>query len=377
MSIEDFHGIGALALIERINSLSPIQRQAVDAALGGSGKASRSRSPVSIGIITALEIEALAMERALTLPVSGVEVNKLRYASAPHAPVTMQVFDFTRDGLSFRVVLAQALKMGNNSAAIAATSLIYEFPEVNDVIMVGIAGGIPSPLVKDDLDQKLIEDHVRLGDIFVAEQPIFQYDFLKAELGKSVNRDMPNAISARIRRTLQRLRRSSLEKSWPWEFHLNKLVQNLGREWVRPPGRTDAPRRYDLGLAGDVVDLGAIQHPVRQPGRRPGKPLVHYGKIGSANTLLKDPRLRDDLRRTFGVRAVEMEGSGIADAAWNFGVGYAVVRGICDYCDPQKSDAWQKYAAAVAAAFSRSIVDDAVEEHFLLVKQLDSTVSRQ
>jgi len=47
------------------------------------------------------------------------------------------------------------------------------------------------------------------------------------------------------------------------------------------------------------------------------------------------------LREQFGTRAVEMEGSGVADATWSHGVGYLVVRGVCDYCDANKNDQWQ------------------------------------
>ena len=60
---------------------------------------------------------------------------------------------------------------------------------------------------------------------------------------------------------------------------------------------------------------------------------MFHGSIASANILLKDPHHRDALREQFGVKAVEMEGSGIADATWVGDTGYLVVREICDYCD--------------------------------------------
>jgi hypothetical protein len=72
--------------------------------------------------------------------------------------------------------------------------------------------------------------------------------------------------------------------------------------------------------------------------------------------LLKDPVWRDRLRDAHGVKAVEMEASGIADATWVHGVGYLVVRGICDYCDKNKNDDWHMYAAVVAAAYVRALL---------------------
>jgi hypothetical protein len=79
--------------------------------------------------------------------------------------------------------------------------------------------------------------------------------------------------------------------------------------------------------------------------------------IRSANVLLKDAAKRDALRDTFKVKAVEMEASGVADAAWEHTVGYLVVRGICDHCDAHKDDAWQMYAAVVAAAYARAVLE--------------------
>jgi nucleoside phosphorylase len=58
------------------------------------------------------------------------------------------------------------------------------------------------------------------------------------------------------------------------------------------------------------------------------------------------------------VKAIEMEGAGVADATWAASLpGYLVVRGICDYCDENKGDAWQPYAAVAAAAVTRAILE--------------------
>jgi nucleoside phosphorylase len=67
---------------------------------------------------------------------------------------------------------------------------------------------------------------------------------------------------------------------------------------------------------------------------------------------------RDLLRDEYKIKAIEMEGSGIATASWMKGtVGYLLVRGICDYCDTHKNKVWQGYAAAVAAAYVRALIE--------------------
>jgi hypothetical protein len=73
--------------------------------------------------------------------------------------------------------------------------------------------------------------------------------------------------------------------------------------------------------------------------------------------LLKDPEIRDALRDKFGVRAIEMEGSGIADGTWTAGLGYIIIRGISDYCDQHKNDVWQGYAAVAAAGYARALIE--------------------
>jgi nucleoside phosphorylase len=98
-----------------------------------------------------------------------------------------------------------------------------------------------------------------------------------------------------------------------------------------------------------------LNHPT-DPIRNPGVPRVHHSPIASSGTLLKNPKRRDQLGAQFGVKAVEMEGAGIAEAAWAGGRGYLVIRGGCDYCDTHKNDDWQRYAAVVAAAYLKALL---------------------
>jgi hypothetical protein len=100
-----------------------------------------------------------------------------------------------------------------------------------------------------------------------------------------------------------------------------------------------------------------IAHP-EDGARRAGEPRVFIGSIACANRVLKNPVHRDQIRKDFNVRAVEMEGFGIAEASWASDIGYFIVRGICDYCDANKGDPWQGYAAIVAAAYTRALFEE-------------------
>jgi nucleoside phosphorylase len=249
------------------------------------------------------------------------------------------------NGGTHQVVIAQA-DMGNNIAGIRATQLLSHFPSVESIIMCGIAGGVPSPAQASE--------HVRLGDVVVSNQKgVVQYDFVKRKL-KGKRREVaeevrasPRPPSAELLEAVRLLEVDLHRGRFPWEGHLDAGLGCLG--WRRPP---DSEDRLD-----DPADPArSLTHP-SDPNRRPGQPRVFLAPIASANALLKDPDKRDALRAQFGTRAVEMEGSGIADATWSHGVGYLVVRGICDYCDANKNDVWQRYAAMAAAAYVRALLE--------------------
>ncbi|KAK5096476.1 hypothetical protein LTR70_001650 [Exophiala xenobiotica] len=80
-------------------------------------------------------------------------------------------------------------------------------------------------------------------------------------------------------------------------------------------------------------------------------PVIHYGLIASADRLMKDAQVRDRLGQIEGVLCFEMEAAGLMD---DFPC--LVIRGICDYSDSHKSDAWQGYAATSAAAYAKELL---------------------
>ena len=295
-----------------------------------------SASPPSIGIITALPHEAAAIRAVLGDPpridVPGAGAGRIYWmADVPSS----------RGGLR-RVVVAQS-GIGTNVAAARASLLLSHFPSVDSIIMCGIAGGIPHPDKPDD--------HVRLGDIVVSSvNGVVQYDFVRRTVRKKKSqvweevRSASHRPSAELLDAVHALTADEHFGRRPWDRWLDV---GLGRlEWARPDPATD------VLVATPAPGL----HP-SDPKRREGKPRVFLGPIGSANALLKDPAKRNSLRDQFGVKAVEMEGAGIADATWTHGVGYLVVRGICDYADVNKNDTWQNYAAMAAAAYVRALLE--------------------
>jgi nucleoside phosphorylase len=285
------------------------------------------RSEPRIGIITALPVEFAAARQILSDP---------ERIAVPGQGAGRQYevgWIGSAGGDRHTVVLALAA-MGNNIASSRATLLLEHFENVEVLIMVGIAGAVPHP--------KRSNDHVRLGDIVISDKKgVIQYDYVKLR----EIRACPIAPNAKLVETVTLLVAEEIQGARPWDAHIEEILAKL--DWERP--RTDR-------LFASRDPTSQIKHP-EDTQRKSGVPRVFLGPIASANTLLKNPRKRDALRDKFGVKAVEMEGSGIADATWNHARGYLVIRGTCDYCDSRKNDKWHKYAAAAAAGYTKSVIE--------------------
>jgi HEAT repeat protein/nucleoside phosphorylase/energy-coupling factor transporter ATP-binding protein EcfA2 len=267
----------------------------------------------TIGVVTALPKEYAAVCVMLEEPEER---------SFPGDSSEYTIGKIPARGGGYNVVVVTLLKqMGNNSAALAATNLLRNFDSVEDVLMVGIASGIP-------------QKGLRLGDVAVSnEKGVIQYDNVRRTDGRLEIRDTSGKPSARMIGKIKALEARQVRGERPWEKFIvrGEIIEN-GK---RPSFKSD---------------------PYSSQADRQKFPKIHYGLIGSANTLLKNSEFRDSLAEQ-NVIAVEMEGSGIADGTWDFGKGYLLIRGICDYSDKNKSDEWQVYAAVSAAAYMRALIE--------------------
>ncbi|KAK2743174.1 heterokaryon incompatibility protein [Colletotrichum kahawae] len=93
--------------------------------------------------------------------------------------------------------------------------------------------------------------------------------------------------------------------------------------------------------------------PSKATKRKIGEPVVHYGLITSGNQVIKDAAYRDRINKSFNGNAlcIEMEAAGLMD-----GFPCLVIRGIYDYADSHKNDAWQEHAAAAAAVLTKELL---------------------
>jgi nucleoside phosphorylase len=298
------------------------------------------KSDIHIGIITAIEKEFAAMQVLLE---DGEDHFPSNGDGSDHYFVG---FIKSKHGGTHPVAVALSGR-GTNQASIRASNLLNEFSKVSHIIMTGIAGAVPWP---DNPAQ-----HVRLGDIVVSDQGgVVQYGFIENTTLGINHKHPPRPPSAKLLKSVQRLRTQEYKGYSPWRDHIEQAIIILSGSLEnpqRPPD--DEDKLYD-----SVNQDKEINHP-EDIFRKAGIPRVHYGPIASANTLLKNPTVRDYLRDKFWVKAVEMEGSGVADATWDKDkAGYLIIRGACDYCDEHKNFRWQMYASVVAAAYTRAVIEE-------------------
>ncbi len=292
---------------------------------------------VRIGIITALTEEFVSMQKMLTNPRTAVfpkgKVGKNRSIGRQYCVGYID----SLDGKKHKVALTQTIGPGNTAAANRANSLLEHFPNLDIIIMTGIAGGIPDPNDKTK--------HVRLGDIVIASQ-IIPYDFVSEKASFTELRGRIVPPSARLVDAQNHLDTIAFLGDKPWEKYINDMMFRIPKIYSRPAEKFDVLYDYNDN---------EIAHPEDET--RDGNPRVFKEKIASANRVLKNPKRRDELKSQHNVYAVEMEGAGIADATWEAEIGYYVIRGISDYCDGKKNDIWHNYAALTAAAYTRALIE--------------------
>lgn len=322
---------------------------------------------VTFGVITALAEEYIACKEIFDPENTGEEIQ--RKATSGMFRCWLCCIKSTKGNGSHYIAITLLPKMGNNASGIAANILLQHCKNTRYLIMCGIAGAVPNP--------KKAEDHVRLGDIVVSDgKGVIQYDLGKqrdpyTDKSKQISStssslDDPlagfefrsNTIPpcAELLHAVHMLHAEEMlldpNDVREWEKKTTRFLHDCGNQkgWKRPKCKKD--------ILND--SRNSEEPPISHPpdnNRRKRFPRVFLGPIGSANIVLADPTRRDALRELHKVKAIEMEGSGVADVSWLSRVGYLVVRGTCDYCNSTKNDVWRNYASLIAACYAKTVIE--------------------
>ncbi|EHK16148.1 uncharacterized protein TRIVIDRAFT_132203, partial [Trichoderma virens Gv29-8] len=236
---------------------------------------------------------------------------------------------------------------GTNSAAVVAANMRRSFESIRFCLLVGIAGGVPSE-----------DNDIRLGDVVVSKSTgncsgVIQYDLGKEKEGKPFERTGSLPPPPRVLNSaVSSLCSDPTLSSDPLAPYLRAIHARL-KEFPK----YNRPETPDLLFQTACAECVARQvsremcsHVPRRVPRHTASPVIHYGLIASGNRVVKDAVIRDRLAKD-GVLCIEMEAAGVFST-----VDCLVIRGICDYCDVQKNDDWQEYAAAAAAAYAKLLL---------------------
>lgn len=236
---------------------------------------------------------------------------------------------------------------GQNYGVGAAAALVNQvkarFSNIWFALLVGVAAGLPNLSPSDAARRR----DIRLGDVLVcvpekASSGIVQYDLGKdMEGGFLLNgrqAETPAIVRAAIG-NIQLLKKRPFRTGNEFARQLNSFQNNAEDTNFQCQSQDE-----DKLFAGS-------EEITRERRDESERTRVWYGNIGSGNSMMRNPRRRDQLRDEHDLIGLEMEASGIMNT-----LPTGVIRGVCDYGDGQKNKDWQPYAAAVAAVYARGIL---------------------
>ncbi|SCV36848.1 related to ankyrin 3 [Fusarium fujikuroi] len=233
-----------------------------------------------------------------------------------------------------------AAQYGTNNAASVLSHMRRTFPSLEIGLMVGIGGGVP------------LKADIRLGDIVVGVR-VMQYDLGKTRKEGFQRTADPKIPDSSIRTVISNLRsRHELNGSRVPSILVEKMGNHAAYSRPSEPDRLFLASYYHHGdpdLPCDECDLSKLE---TRKIRLSTDPAIYYGGIASANTVMKDSTVRDEIARELDVLCFEMEAAGLMDI-----MPCLPIRGICDYSDSHKSKEWQRYAAATAAAYAYEFLE--------------------
>lgn len=307
-------------------------------------------SEYTIGWIAALFVELVAASQFLD------KKHKRQTSGCPN-----DTNRYTLGSIGPHNVVIACLPMGSigtASAAVVATHMINSFPNIRLGFMVGIGGGAP----------RLPSHDIRLGDVVVSSPGngnggVLQYDFGKTIQTKEFQlTGFSNQPPTTLLGALNALKAQHIQNGHQFQEKLNQILKKMeraGRIYSRPPRENDRLYRSDC-VHPDLEKVASCKKvcgddpsrlvPRGERDHNEDDPTIHYGLIASANQVMRDALVRDRLANE-GVLCFEMEAAGLMNT-----FPCLVIRGICDYSDSHKNKDWQGYAAMMAAAYAKDLL---------------------
>ncbi|MCP3392346.1 hypothetical protein NLM27_26715 [Bradyrhizobium sp. CCGB12] len=227
----------------------------------------------------------------------------------------------------YRIAILRQIEQGNGEAQEAARDL-YDDLHPSLILVVGIAGGLPS----DDITLGDVVLSTRVHD-FSVEARKFREDTSYNVGGGPIDKALAAGIA-----------------------NLAAREAELGEWWSGLPPRPEVTfsRNKLYGPADWQRELRTklqVHYGKNVPAR---PPRFSAGSIASSDRLVKDPLLLFPWIRTArAILAIEMESAGVHRATRDK-TPMVSIRGLSDIVGLKRLDAWTKYACSSAAAFTRA-----------------------
>jgi len=240
---------------------------------------------------------------------------------------------------------------GASSAAALASQVKLEFPNIWFGLLVGVAAGLPN--LSKDRD-------IRLGDVLVGLGQGDSAGIISYSLGKETDdgfKPIQHGVQAKTEPIVaSAIGNIKILAPTKWDNTLNTLLGYYKgiKDESHSNGTFADPGQENDQLYQTVYeeDRPVTKPAIRVPRSPDARTKVWYGSIGSGDTLMRSAEKRDNLRDTFNLIGLEMEAAGTIDR-----IPVGVIRGVCDYGDAQKNKDWQPYAAAMAAAYAKLLLN--------------------
>ena len=285
--------------------------------------ASPYRGTIDVGILTIREDENDAVLRRFTK--LAIEERRRRYRIRSLA---------LPDGREYRLAVLRCVDQGNADAQAAAHALLEDLAP-RFVLVVGIAGGVPS-------------DEFTLGDVVVSSRIV---DFSVEAVIRGKEREYAlgggplHPDAAKLAADVRAMITDGELDGWNSPDRLTRS---------RPPVDLSPDRFY-----GEADWLTSVQQKLTRhfADQAPRPPLATTGAIASSDRLIKDDEtLSVWLKIARQVVAVEMESAGVYKATHGSGVPFLAVRGISDVVGFKRHPDWTAYACETAASFARAFL---------------------
>lgn len=273
------------------------------------------------------------------------------------------------------VAIALLTEFGSRDAALAVRTLEKVCHNLKLVILLGACAGIPSPQPP--------ATSVYLGDVILATAVLaYARGARQNSAGLELKSIAPQDARGRIRHLLRILRTEEESEDLANESRkeAHRLQRHLRQEQNRyhHPGQdllfdaayhhlhyqecptnicdADKPRFCDAVQSTTCQTLGCDMTQVTRKKEASLDGQVHFclhpGVFASADLIMRNPMVRDDLAAQHKILAFDMEASGI----WDLNRNVMVIKGVSDYGDSHKSHEWQSLAALHAACVTKRIV---------------------